>query len=144
MIVTLDTNVILAALLSQAGSSHLILKLILEEKLNIALSTPVVLEYDDVLRRKEILEKLNISSDQVEDVLDLLILLADKYSIYFRLRPNLLDENDNLFVECAFTSNSHYLITSNIKDFKRGELKSYPFKVITPGDFYYRWRCENE
>jgi len=118
--------------------------LILEEKLNIALSTPVVLEYDDVLRRKEILEKLNISSDQVEDVLDLLILLADKYSIYFRLRPNLLDENDNLFVECAFTSNSHYLITSNIKDFKRGELKSYPFKVITPGDFYYRWRCENE
>ena len=144
MIVTLDTNVILAALLSQAGASHLILKLIIEEKLNLALSTPVVLEYDDVLRRKEILEKLNISSSQVEDVIDLLVLLADKYSIYFRLRPNLLDENDNLFVECAFTSNSHYLITSNIKDFKRGELKSYPFKVITPGDFYYRWRCENE
>ena len=144
MIVTLDTNVILAALLSQAGTSHLILKLIIEEKLNLALSTPVVLEYDDVLRRKEILEKLNISSSQVEDVIDLLVLLADKYSIYFRLRPNLLDENDNLFVECAFTSNSHYLITSNIKDFKRGELKSYPFKVITPGDFYYRWRCENE
>jgi len=144
MIITLDTNVILATLLSQAGASHLILNLIIEEKLNIALSTPVVLEYEDVLKRKEILEKLNISSDQVEDVIDLLVLLADKYSIYFRLRPNLLDENDNLFVECAFTSNSHYLITSNIKDFKRGELKSYPFKVITPGDFYYLWRCENE
>jgi len=144
MIVTLDTNVILAALLSQEGASHLILKLIIEGKLNIALSTPVVLEYDDVLRRKEILKKLNISSDQVEDVLDLLVLLADKHSIYFRLRPNLLDENDNLFVECALTSNSDYLITSNIKDFRRGELKSYPFKVITPGDFYYLWRCENE
>ncbi len=144
MIVTLDTNVILAALLSQNGSSHLILNLIIEGKLNIALSTPIVLEYDDVLRRKEILEKLNISSGQVEDVIDLLVLLSDKYSIYFRLRPNLLDENDNLFVECAFTSNSHYLITSNIKDFKRGELKSYPFQVITPGDFYYLWRCENE
>jgi len=144
MIITVDTNVILAALLSRAGASHLILNLIIEEKLNIALSTPVVLEYDDVLNRKEILKQLNISSSQIEDVLDLLVLLADKYSIYYRLRPNLLDENDNLFVECAFTSNSHYLITSNIKDFKRGELKSYPFKVITPGDFHYLWRCKNE
>lgn len=144
MIVTLDTNVILAALLSQAGASHLILNLIIEEKLSIALSTPVVLEYDEVLNRKEILKQLKISGSQIEDVLDLLVLLADKYSIYYRLRPNLLDENDNLFVECAFTSNSHYLITSNIRDFKRGELKSYPFNVITPGDFYHLWRCENE
>ncbi len=144
MIITLDTNVILAALLSRAGASHLILNLIIEEKLSIALSTPVVLEYDEVLNRKEILKQLKISGSQIEDVLDLLVLLADKHSIYYCLRPNLLDENDNLFVECAFTSNSHYLITSNIKDFKRGELKSYPFKVITPGDFYHLWRCKNE
>lgn len=144
MIITLDTNVLLAALLSQAGASHRILRLIIEEKLNIALSTPVILEYDDVLQRKEILEQLKISSNQVEDILDLLVLLADKYSIYYRLRPNLLDENDNLFVECAFASNSHYLITSNIKDFTRGELKNHPFQVVTPGDFYYFWRCTYE
>ncbi len=144
MVVTLDTNVILAALLSQAGASHRILNLVIEEKLNIALSTPVVLEYDDVLKRNEILEKLNICARQVEDLLDLLLLLADKYSIYYRLRPNLLDENDNLFIECAFTSNSHYLITSNIKDFRRGELRNYPFEVITPGDFYSFWRCQYE
>jgi len=144
MIITVDTNVILAALISQAGASHRILNLIIEEKLSIALSTPVVLEYDDVLNRKEILKKLKVSSKQIEDLLDLLVILADKYSIYYRLRPNLFDENDNLFVECAFTSNSRYLVTSNIKDFKRGELQSYPFKVITPRDFYYLWRCELE
>ena len=135
---------LLAALLSQAGASHRILRLIIEEKLNIALSTPVILEYDDVLKRKKILEQLKISSNQVEDILDLLVLLADKYSIYYRLRPNLLDENDNLFVECAFASNSHYLITSNIKDFTRGELKNHSFQVVTPGDFYYFWRCTYE
>ncbi len=145
MIVTLDTNVILAALLSQNGASHLILKLILDEQLTIALTTSVALEYDDVLKRKEILENLNLSKEQVEDIIDLLILLADKYSIYYRLRPNLLDENDNLFVECAFASNSQYLVTSNIKDFTKGELKSYPFEVITPGDFYHIWRyAKNE
>ena len=140
----LDTNVILAALLSKNGASHLILNLIIDEKLNIALSTSVVLEYDDVLKRKDILGKLNLSKDKVDDILDLLVLLADKYSIYYRLRPNLIDENDNLFIECAFTSNSHYLITSNIKDFKNAELIGHSFKVMTPGDFYYHWRSEHE
>jgi len=144
MIITLDTNVVLAALLSQNGASHLILNLIIDEKLNIALSTPVVLEYDDVLKRNTILEKLELSENEINDVLDLLVLLADKHSIYYRLRPNLIDENDNLFVECAFASRSHYLITSNIRDFKRSELISHPFQIITPGDFYYYWRCEHE
>ncbi len=142
MVITLDTNVLLAALLSQAGASHCILRLIIEEKLKIALSTPVILEYDDVLKRKNILKQLNLSVSQVEDIIDLLVLLADKHSIYYRLRPNLLDENDNMLVECAFASNSNYLITSNVRDFKRGELKSHPFTVTTPGDFYYLWRCE--
>ncbi len=144
MVITLDTNVILAALLSQVGSSHHILSLIIEEKLNIAVSTPMIMEYEAILKRKKLLEKINLSVSQVEDILDLLVLLADKHSIYYRLRPNLFDENDNLFVECAFASNSLYLITSNIRDFKRGELKNYPFKVVTPGDFYYFWRCKYE
>jgi len=43
MIITLDTNVILAGLLSKNGASHLILNLILKEKINIAISTPVVI-----------------------------------------------------------------------------------------------------
>jgi len=144
MVVTLDTNVILAALLSQAGSSHRILNLIIEDKLNVALSTPVVLEYEDVLKRKEMLKKLNLAYGDIENLLDLLVMLSDKQAIFYRLRPNLFDENDNLFVECAFTSNSSYLVTSNVRDFRRSELKSHPFKVITPGDFYYLWRNEHE
>jgi len=144
MIVTLDTNALLAGLLSQSGASHHILRLILDEKMKLAVTTPVLFEYEAVLKREKILKKINLSSDQVEDILDLFVLLADKQSIYYRLRPNLLDENDNLFVECAFTSNSRYLITSNIKDFHFGRLKSHPFKVLTPGDFYYLWRCGHE
>jgi len=144
MIITLDTNTLLAALLSQTGASHLILRLILEERLKLAISTPVIFEYEAVLKRKKILKKTNLSAENVEDILDLLVLLADKRSIYYRLRPNLFDENDNLFVECAFTSNSQFLITSNMKDFHFGRLKSHPFKVITPGDFYYLWRCGHE
>ena len=144
MIITLDTNVLLASLLSRNGSSYRILNLIVEEKIKIALSTPLILEYDEVLKRKDILNKTKITESQIEDIIDLLVILANKHRIYYRLRPNLLDENDNMLVECAFVSGSQYLVTSNIKDFTQGELQIYPFTVITPGNFYYLWRQNYE
>jgi putative PIN family toxin of toxin-antitoxin system len=144
MIVTVDTNVIFAALYSKTGASHRIFQLILDEKLELALSVQTYFEYYDVLTRSEHLEKLNLSISEIEDILDLLALLAKKYSIYYLLRPNLIDEKDNLFVECAFASNSEYLITSNVRDFKSGELKGFKFQIIPPGDFYKLWRQEHE
>jgi len=144
MIVTIDTNILISALFSQNGASHQILRLVIDEKIKLALSTQVLLEYDDVTRRVEILEKAKLTKEKIEDVVDLLALLAHKYEIYFRLRPNLRDEGDNLFVECAFASNSQYLITSNIRDFNSGELKGFKFEVVTPKQFYQIWRKNNE
>jgi putative PIN family toxin of toxin-antitoxin system len=144
MVVTMDTNVLLAALISQSGASHKILSLIIDEAINLALSTQVLLEYDDVLKREEILKLTRLETEEIEDMLDLLALLAQKQNIYYRLRPNLRDEEDNLFVECAFASNTDYLITSNIRDFNSGDLKGFRFKVITPKDFYQMWRNDYE
>lgn len=144
MIVTVDTNVIFAALYSKTGASNRLFHLIIDEKLKLALSPPVYFEYYDVLSRSETLKKLNLSIKEVEDILDLVALLAKKHAIYYLLRPNLIDEKDNLFVECAFTSNSKYLITSNVKDFKSGEIKGLDFDIITLGDFYKLWREKHE
>lgn len=143
MIVTIDTNVIYSALHSNLGASHQILRLILDEKVSLAISPPIFLEYYAVLSRKETLSKLNLSVEEIEDVLDLLVLLAQKQSIYFLLRPNLMDEKDNLFFECAFASNSEYLITSNVKHFKSAELKGFQFKIVTPGEFFNLWESEH-
>lgn len=143
MVVTADTNVIFSALYSKKGASHFILRLILNEKLNLALSPQMYFEYYDVLTRDENLVKLNLSLAEIEEILDLLALLAKKYSIYFLLRPNLADEDDNLIYECAFASNSEYLITSNVRDFSGGELKGFTFKVITPRDFCILWKSQN-
>lgn len=144
MIVTVDTNVIFAALYSKTGASHRIFQLILDEKLELALSVQTYFEYYDVLTRSENLKTLNLSIGEIEDILDLLALLAKKHSVYYLLRPNLIDEKDNIFVECAFASNSEYLITSNVRDFKSGELKGFKFQIITPGDFYKLWRQGHE
>jgi len=70
MLITLDTNALLAALLSRADASYLILRLILNERLKLAISTPILFEYEDVLKRKDILTKINLSPAQVEDILD--------------------------------------------------------------------------
>lgn len=144
MIITIDTNILFSALYSTVGASHYILKLILGEKIQMALSAQLYFEYYDVLTRKESLEKFNLSIEDIEDILDLIALLAKKQSIFFLLRPNLIDEKDNMVVECAFASNSDYLITSNIKDFKNAELKGFGFKLITPKDFYKLWEKKNE
>ncbi len=144
MIVTMDTNVLVAGLISKTGASHQILRLIINEKIQLAVSTQVTLEYDDVLKREEILKLTNLNIEQSEDVIDLMVLLAQKHKFYYRLRPNLRDEKDNLFVECAFASNSDYLITSNIRDFNSGDLKGFGYKPLTPKDFYQMWRKNYE
>ncbi|HEX9652688.1 MAG TPA: putative toxin-antitoxin system toxin component, PIN family [bacterium] len=135
MIVTVDTNVIYSALYSNRGASHQILRLILDERVNLALSPPIFLEFYDVLSRKEAMAQLNLSNDEIEDILDILVLLAKKQAIYFLLRPNLMDEKDNIFYECAFATNSEYLITSNVRHFKSAELKGFRFKIVTPREF---------
>jgi putative PIN family toxin of toxin-antitoxin system len=144
MIITLDTNVLFSALYSRTGASHRILRLILAEKVHLALSPQVYFEYYDVLTRPTNLTKLKLTVDAIESILDLLSLLARKYMIYYLLRPNLPDEDDNLFCECAFASTSDYLITSNTKDFIKGELQGFGFRVITPKAFYQMWRIHHE
>lgn len=141
MIITIDTNVIFSALYSNLGASHAILRLVLDEKVQIALSPQVYFEYYDVLTREHNLTQFNLSVREVENVLDLLALLAKKHNIYFLLRPNLLDESDNMIFECAFVSNSEYLVTSNVRDFRRSELKGFLFKILTPKDFYKIWKA---
>lgn len=144
MIVTMDTNVLLAALISSNGASHFILRLILDEKVSLAMSTQLVLEYDDVLKRKEIRQLHGFDDPEIDDLLDTLLLLARKHAIYFRLRPNLNDEGDNLVFECAFTSSSDYLITSNTKDFTQGEWLGTAFQLATPRQFCEQWRNRYE
>ncbi|MCW7460401.1 putative toxin-antitoxin system toxin component, PIN family [Leptospira bandrabouensis] len=133
------------ALRDNRGASHFILKLVENRRIELALSTPVFTEYSDVLLRDKSLSDLALSKKDINLVLDFLAFVATPFSINYLLRPNLSDENDNLFVELAFASNSRYLITSNIKDFNlKNELKFDSFKVITPTDFAKFWRLNYE
>jgi len=142
--ITLDTNILYQALHSTRGASHQILQLIRQEKLTVALTVPVFFEYQEVLYRPESLRDLELTREEVDAVLDLLLLHGELHAVPFLWRPNLPDPDDDLFVECALVSQSDFLITRNVRDFASGELGPMAFALITPTDFYQQWRKDHE
>ena len=141
MMIVMDTNVLYQALRSKSGASNFLLRLIREKKVNIAISIPVFKEYEDVLKRNESLDDLDLTIDDVNSVLEFLAFVGKPFDTYFLWRPNLKDENDNIFVELAVASNSQFLITSNVRDFtKNNELRFDDFQIVMPSEFIKYWR----
>ena len=143
MLLTLDTNILYQALMSTTGASYFILQQVRNRKIQIALSVPVFFEYQDVLTRDKSLKDFELQLNDVDKFLRFIAYIGKTFEIYFLLRPNLKDEKDNKIVELAVTSQSDYLITSNIRDFKNAELKFDELKVITPSEFVKMWRNKN-
>lgn len=136
MKVVIDTSVLFQALYSSTGASHAILKMVRDGRLEMVISTSVFKEYCDVLLRPKNLKMFELSENDVCSILDFIALVSVKVDIDFLLRPSLQDENDNMFMELAFASDSRFLITKNIRDFvNNAELKFDGIQVITPADF---------
>ena len=122
--------------MSSTGASHEILKLIRRAEVQIAISVPVFEEYSDVFLRESSLALFNLESDEVLSFLDFIALVSVKTDIRFLMRPNLQDENDNIFAELAFASGADYLITRNAKDFlNNSDLILDSFRVVNPYEF---------
>jgi putative PIN family toxin of toxin-antitoxin system len=145
MIITLDTNVLYQALRNRAGASHFVLNLIAEREIRLAISVPVYSEYKDVLLRKKSLSDLGLNEKDIQSVLEFIAYAGIPFTIFYTFRPNLRDEADNIFVELSIASCSKYLITSNVKDFTKGnDLSFNDLNIITPSAFVRLWRKEYE
>jgi putative PIN family toxin of toxin-antitoxin system len=141
MLVVLDTNILFQGLDSDKGASFFILKLLEARKINIALSYPVVREYEDVLKTKENLKRLGLTLEDVGTFLAYSTTTGIPFDPTFLLRPNLKDEKDNIFAELAFVSNTDSLITNNVRDFtQETDLILDNFKPVIPKEFVIHWR----
>ena len=141
MRIVVDTSVLFQSLMSSRGASLEILKLIRRAEVQIAISLLGFEEYSDVLLRDSSLRLFNLGSAEVLTVLDFLALVSVKTDIRFLMRPNLQDENDNIFAELAFASGADYLITKNTKDFlNNSDLILDSFQVVNPSEFLQFWR----
>jgi len=114
--IVLDTNVLYAGLYSASGKSHQLLKALLDGRIRIALSTPLLFEYEDVLKRNQAV--LNLVDAEVDAVLDQLCALADFQTVYFLWRPCLPDAKDDMVLELAVAAQVRHIVTFNAKDFR--------------------------
>jgi putative PIN family toxin of toxin-antitoxin system len=126
--IILDTNVLYAGLYSSRGASFKILQAIEEGKLKMVLSTTLLFEYEDVLKRNQ--AALGLSNQEIEKVLDYFCVKSEHQKIYFLWRPYLSDPKDDHSLELAMASGTKLIVTHNTKDFKGVE--EFGIKSITP------------
>ena len=126
--IILDTNVLFAGLYSSSGASFKVLRLIQNKTIKPVISTTLLFEYEDVLKRKQKL--LELTDPEIEVVLDNLCYYSELQKIYFLWRPYLKDPKGDHVLELAVASASDIIVTHNIKDFKG--LDRFSIQAITP------------
>lgn len=129
--IIIDTCVIVAALKSKFGASFKVLSLLRSGKFRIHLSTALVLEYEDVLKRPEL--KLDFTLQDIDKLLDIICSLGEKHQIFYQWRPLLSDAKDDFVGELAINSEARIIVTHNVKDFQN--ITKFGVKVLTPQEF---------
>src|ERR1035437_3444635 len=100
--VVIDTNLLVAALLSNLGASHRLLRLVGDHQWQINLSVPLVLEYEQTLKR--VCTGGALSGGDIDSVLHFLCANANLRPIFFLWRPLLPDPKDDFVLELAVES----------------------------------------
>jgi predicted nucleic acid-binding protein len=132
-IVVLDSNVVFSALFSSKGYSFELLNLLRAGAFQIALTPPLLFEYEDLLFRPGKIPHL--SSDEMDAFLDWLTHIALRHRVYYLWRPRLPDPRDDLVLEAALAASAKFIVTFNTKHFRPAEslgiLALDPFQFIS-------------
>jgi putative PIN family toxin of toxin-antitoxin system len=131
MKIVIDTNVVFTSLKSQLGASYRLVSLIPSKRFSIAISVPLIIEYEDVLRRGKL--PASITANDIEDFIDFLCLIGDHQDIFFLWRPFLPDSSDDLVLEVAVASGCDAIITYNKRHFKN--VDKFGLRVLDPKEF---------
>jgi len=132
--VVIDTNVFVSALRSSRGASHQLLVLVGGQRFEIALSVPLVVEYEDAAKRMA--EATGLDDADVEDIIDYLCSVASLHEIHFLWRPVLKDPRDDHVLELAVEAGCDAIVTHNVGDFDGCE--SFGIEAIRPGELLRR------
>jgi len=130
-----DTNIILSALRSRNGGSYVILREMLTGTISYAVSSAVILEYEDVVKRPGKLGKHPwITQDEIDVILDAIVKKAYLVSPWFRFRPFLQDPKDDLYIECALAAGAK-TIGTNDRHFNAPVVEAFGLSILKPGEF---------
>ena len=130
MLVVLDTSVLVAAWRSRAGASFALLEHFRDGSFDIALSVPLVLEYEGAL-----LQHLSAGQRKADAlaVIDYLCATGKQQSVFFLWRPLLRDPNDDMVAEVAVAGGASAIVTHNLRDFE--PIARFGVRVLPPAQF---------
>jgi putative PIN family toxin of toxin-antitoxin system len=133
--VVLDTNVLIAALRSRTGASFRLLSLLdTRPDIQVHLSVPLVLEYEQVGKRQA--GELDLEAQDIDDVLDYLCQVAVRHDIYYLWRPVLRDPKDDMVLEVAVAGECGTIVSYNKRDFEGAS--RFGIAVVTAREFLER------
>lgn len=133
--IVVDTSIFIAAILSPAGENRDVLRACLSGRVRPLMGAALFHEYEDLLGRPGLMAKSPLSNDERQTLFDAFLSVADWVKVYFLWRPNLPDEADNHLIELALAGTAETIVTNNLKDLQRGELRFPGLKIQNPREF---------
>jgi len=105
--IVLDTNVLLVSI-SEFSKYHWLYRLLIDKKFNLYITNEILAEYEEIISEK-------LSPNTANAVIRTLMELDNVFpsSIYFKYNLIIQDPDDDKFIDCAFASNCHYLVTND-------------------------------
>jgi putative PIN family toxin of toxin-antitoxin system len=133
--IVVDTSVFIAALISPTGENRGVLRACLQNKAVPLMGAALFHEYEDVLGRADLMLKCPLTPTERRLLFSSLLAVAEWVKVYYLWRPNLPDEGDNHLIELAVAGGAATIVTNNLADVGRGELRFPNLKILTPRQF---------
>jgi uncharacterized protein len=130
----IDTNVFVGACLG-TGAAWQVVAACLKGAVKPLMGTALLAEYEDLLARDALMTSSRLSRDERHELLDIFLSCCDWTRVYFVWRPNLQDEADNHLIELAVAGAASFVVTRNLRDLNRAELKFPGLRCVDPASF---------
>lgn len=133
MKLVIDTNVVVAGLMSRHGASNRLLQLLGGGSTAMLVSVPLFLEYESVLKRPDIRVKHGYAPDAIDQLLAYWAHICTPVTLHLLWRPQLRDPKDEMVLETAINGGADCIVTFNTKDFEPAADR-FGVKLCTPAE----------
>jgi putative PIN family toxin of toxin-antitoxin system len=128
----IDTNVLVSGLRSPRGASYQMLSRLKDDRWQLNLSVPLILEYETLLTRES--ANLNLDRPTIDRILNNICVISNHHRIFYVWRPVAKDPNDDFLIDLALKAQADYIITYNQKDLIPSTQR-FGLQVVTPKAF---------
>ncbi|MGD0136065.1 MAG: PIN domain-containing protein, partial [Bryobacteraceae bacterium] len=112
-------------------------------RMEMLVSVPLVLEYEAVLTRPQLLKDVAMTIEEAGSILDAILTRAVHVEMRFLWRPQLKDPADEMVLETAVNGNADYLATFNLRHLREAAAL-FGIKAAVPGEIWRKIRSEYE